>query len=199
MGRHHRAASKTVGSCSSHSGGRDALGQAESSFRAAALRAQLGFAAQVQIAGAPPTLFGRRPRNGDKDRFAPGVRDIASSLSAWARFLPKPLSPEARVPSRRWLELDWRSLRVAQPKYNSGAGALERRPRHDERYHEGSDFSRRALGCASLLRARWFRCEPPLERGIRRVLATAGPGRIFSIPLSTAASDQAHRHHAAAQ
>src|SRR5271157_3949497 len=40
------------------------------------------------------------------------------------------------VPSRRWLELGWRSLRVFNPN-DSGVDAPERRPRHDEGYHEG--------------------------------------------------------------
>ena len=49
---------------------------------------------------------------------------------------------DGSVPSRRWLELGWRSLGLFNPN-DSGVGALERRPRHDEGYHEGGGCGRR--------------------------------------------------------
>ena len=51
---------------------------------------------------------------------------------------------DRKVPSRGWLELGWRSLRVVQPN-DFGVGALERRPRHDEGYHEGGGCGRRSF------------------------------------------------------
>src|SRR5208283_1212640 len=42
---------------------------------------------------------------------------------------------------------------------DSGAGALERRPRHDERYHEGG-----GCGCEGLLFDDWF---DAIEDGVR--------------------------------
>ena len=50
-----------------------------------------------------------------------------------------------KVPSRRWLELGWRVVSGLFNPNDSGVGALERRPRHDEGYHEGGGCGRRSF------------------------------------------------------
>ena len=62
-----------------------------------------------------------------------------------------------RVPSLRWLELGWRSLRVVQP--SSRVGALERRSRLDVGYHEEA-----AVAAEALLLDDWF---DAIEDGVR--------------------------------
>lgn len=82
-------------------------------------------------------LFGSQVAGGPRQRRLRS--EIAARVGQASARAPNPGQP---VPSREWLEIGGVVSGLLNPT-DSSVGALERRPRHDEGYHEGGGCRRR--------------------------------------------------------